>query len=242
MSAMHPTRLTTKFTAAALSVALGAAVLATSLIWPASARAEEDSVPIDTKIMRGIMEGLGLKRDGEAGINYQQRAPLVLPPGRTLPLPEKAGAAVANNPAWPDDPDVKRAKAEAKAERESTQNPDDVLLRESRPMRPDELTPGPKPRNTRKASAGSYQSSPDGYGKQLLPSELGDRGNIFSKMFGSDKEEVANFTGEPPRASLTAPPRGYQTPSPDQPYGAGKEKSSTPKPGNYLTDHPVGVQ
>lgn len=242
MSAMQPTRLTTKFTAAALSVTLGAAVLATSLIWPASARAEDDSVPIDTKIMRGIMEGLGLKRDGEAGINYQQRAPLVLPPGRTLPLPEKAGAAVANNPAWPDDPDIKRAKAEAKAERESTQNPDDVLLRESRPMRPDELTPGPKPRNTRKASAGSYQSSPDGYGKQLSPSELGDRGNIFSKMFGSDKEEVANFTGEPPRASLTAPPRGYQTPSPDQPYGAGKEKSSTPKPGNYLTDHPVGVQ
>lgn len=242
MSAMHPTRLTTKFTAATLSVALGAAVLATSLIWPASARAEDDSVPIDTKIMRGIMQGLGLKRDGEAGINYQQRAPLVLPPGRTLPPPEKAGAAAANNPAWPDDPDIKRAKAEAKAERESTQNPDDVLLREGRPMRPDELAPGPKPRNTQRASAGSYQSSPDGYGKQLSPSELGDRGNIFSRMFAGDKEEVANFTGEPPRASLTAPPRGYQTPSPDQPYGTGKEKPATAKPGNYYQDHPVGVQ
>src|SRR5882724_12405087 len=98
MSAMHPTRLTTKFTAGALSVALGAAVLATSLVWPACVRAEEDSVPIDTKIMRGIMEGLGLKRDGEAGINYQQRAPLVIPPGRALPPPEKAGAALANHP------------------------------------------------------------------------------------------------------------------------------------------------
>ena len=38
-------------------------------------------------------------------------------------------------------------------------------------------------------------------------------------MFGKDEEEVAKFTGEPPRASLTAPPPGYQTPSPDQPYG-----------------------
>ncbi len=240
---MRPTCLTTKFTADALSLALSAAVLATSLIWPASARAaEDDSVPIDTKIMRGLMEGLGLKRDGSAAINYQQRAPLVIPPGRALPQPEKSGAALANNPAWPDDPDVKRAKAEAKADREATQNPDDVLLREGRPLRPDELTPGPKPRNTRKTAAGAYESSPYGYSNPLKPSELGDKGNIFSRMFGADKDEIANFTGEPPRASLTAPPRGYQTPSPDQPYGTGKNTSLKPKKGNYLEDHPVGVQ
>jgi hypothetical protein len=239
---MHPTRLTTKFTTGALTVALGAAVLATSLIWPASARAEDDGVPIDTKIMRNIMEGLGLKRDGESSINYQQRAPLVIPPGRALPPPEKAGAALESNPAWPVDPDVQRAKAEAKAERAATQNPEDVILKEGRPLRPDEMAPGPKPRNTQKASAGSYESSPYGYGSQLKPSELGDKGNLFTRMFGADKEEVANFTGEPPRASLTAPPRGYQTPSPDQPYGAGKDKSRDAKPGNYLQDHPVGVQ
>jgi hypothetical protein len=239
MTAMQPTRLTVKFAAGALSVALGAAVLA----WPATARAEDDDVPIDNKIMRNIMEGLGLKRDGEAAINYQQRAPLVIPPGRALPPPEKSGAALANNPAWPVDPDVTRAKAEAKAARAASQNPDDVLLKEGRPLRPDELTPGPKPRNTQKASAGSYETSPYGYGNPVKPSELGDKGNIFSRMFSSDKdEEVGNFTGEPPRASLTAPPRGYQTPSPDQPYGTGKDKSRTPKAGNYLEDHPVGVQ
>ena len=215
-------------------MALGAAVL----VWPISARAaEDDSVPIDTKIMRNIMEGLGLKRDGSASINYQQRAPLVIPPGRALPTLEKSGAALANNPAWPDDPDVKRAKAEAKAEREATQNPDDVILREGRSLSPAEMTPGPKPRNTQRASAGSYQSSPDGYGKQLSPSELGDKGNIFSRMFGGDKEEVANFTGEPPRASLTAPPPGYQTPSPDQPYGTGR---TVARRRQLLQDHPVG--
>ena len=34
------------------------------------------------------MEGIGLRKDGEA-INYQERAPLVIPPGRALPPPEK---------------------------------------------------------------------------------------------------------------------------------------------------------
>jgi hypothetical protein len=239
MSAMRPTRLTTTFTAGALTVALGAAML----VLPNSARAEEDSVPIDTKIMRNIMEGLGLKRDGEATINYQQRAPLVIPPGRALPPPEKSGAALESNPAWPVDPDVKRAKTEAKAAREASGNPEDVLLKEGRPLRPDEMAPGPKPRNTQKASAGSYESSPYGSSNPSKPSELGDKGNIFTRMFSSDKdEEVGNFTGEPPRASLTAPPPGYQTPSPDQPYGTGKDLSRVPKPGNYLQDHPVGVQ
>jgi hypothetical protein len=231
--------LTLKSTVSAM--VLGAAVLTCAV----PARAEDDSVPIDTKIMRNIMEGLGLKRDGEATINYQQRAPLVIPPGKVLPPPERTNAA-ASNPAWPVDPDVERARREAKAERNADPNPDDVILREGRPLRPDEIAPGAKSQRAARRGSNqnaSYESSPDGYGKQLPPDQLGSKGNIFSNMFGKkDEAEVGNFTGEPPRASLTAPPPGYQTPSPDQPYGAGKDKSRTPKPGNYLTDHPVGVQ
>jgi hypothetical protein len=53
-------------------------------------------------------------------------------------------------------------------------------------------------------------------------------------MTGGKKEESAKFTGEPPRTSLTDPPPGYQTPSPDQPYGLGK--AAPPKPeNNYLS-------
>jgi hypothetical protein len=64
----------------------------------------------------------------------------------------------------------------------------------------------------------------------MSPSELGSKG-IFGSLFKKDDGgESAKFTGEPPRASLTAPPRGYQTPSPDQPYGVGKATSE--KPGN----------
>jgi len=42
-----------------------------------------------------------------------------------------------------------------------------------------------------------------------------------------DKEEYANFNGEPVREDLTDPPAGYRIPSPDQPYGIGPDK----KPG-----------
>jgi hypothetical protein len=46
-------------------------------------------------------------------------------------------------------------------------------------------------------------------------------------MFSSFKKdgESATFTGEPPRSSLTEPPPGYQTPSPNQRYGIGPERN-----------------
>jgi hypothetical protein len=232
MNVMRPTRLTTKCTAnAVLSLLLGAAVLATSL----PARAEED-VPIDTKIFRGIMEGLGLRRDGEA-INYQERAPLVIPPSRTLPPPEKSDEVIARNPAWPNDPDVARRKAEEKLER--NRNISDERERESRPLREDQMTPGPG-RKKQASRDDGYQSSPDGFSKPLSPSELGYKGNLFGSMFGNKEEEVAKFTKEPPRASLTAPPPGYQTPSPDQPYGLGKERPKSKTSADYLLEHAAG--
>ena len=55
-------------------------------------------------------------------------------------------------------------------------------------------------------------------------------------MFGKDEPESGRFTGEPPRTALTEPPPGYQTPSPDQPYGVGKG-TAAPKANNYLENH-----
>lgn len=46
-----------------------------------------------------------------------------------------------------------------------------------------------------------------------------------------DKEEYANFNGEPVRENLTDPPAGYRIPSPDQPYGISPDK----KPGATKT-------
>ena len=61
--------------------------------------------------------------------------------------------------------------------------------------------------------------------------------DFFGSLFGkNESEQGARFTGEPPRKSLTEPPPGYQTPSPNQPYALGKE-ISRPKAYDYKTQH-----
>src|SRR5262249_52374011 len=55
-------------------------------------------------------------------------------------------------------------------------------------------------------------------------------GSIWS-TFTPAKPEAAPFTGEPPREAMTAPPSGYQTPSPNYPYGtAGQDKRKASPP------------
>jgi hypothetical protein len=217
---------------AAFGCLLGAALLAPGT----PARAGDDNVPIDTKIIRGILEGIGLRRDGSEAISYGERAPLVLPPSRALPPPEQSDAVLAKNPAWPIDPDVQQRKMEAAQQRNVSSNADETLRNEQRPLRPDEMAPGPKPRVTRRTDDG-YRPSPDGSGARLSPSELGVK-SIWSKIFAKDEPYSGSFTGEPPRAALTEPPPGYQTPSPEQPYGLNKS-TVAPKPTNYLESHGI---
>ncbi len=232
---MRLTRLTVKFAASALTIAMGAAVLTL----PAAAQSQPaEDVPFDTKILRGILEGIGLKRDGGDNINYQERSPLVIPPSHELPPPLTTDTAIANNPAWPKDPDVARRKSQAAAER--NRNVSDEREREQNPLPPDQLAPGAKgnpqlARTGGRANTGPTPTDDDHY--RMTPSELGYKGGLFSNMFGGkDDENVAKFTREPPRASLTDPPPGYRTPSPDQPYGVAKD-TSAPKATNYLATH-----
>jgi hypothetical protein len=205
---------------AALGCLLGAALLVPGT--PARAGDSDDSVPIDTKIIRGILEGFGLRRDGSDAISYGERAPLVLPP------PEKSDAALTNNPAWPKDPDVSRRKLEAEQER--NRNISEEREREQNPLRSDQLTPGGNPRTARRSQGDSYTATP---GDRLSAKEMNQKTSIWSSMFSSKDDEVAKFTREPPRAALTEPPPGYQTPSPEQPYGVSKS-TAAPKPTNYL--------
>lgn len=228
---MRPTRLTTKFTlCAALGLALSAGMLATS------ARAAEEGESLENKIFRNILEGIGLRKDGEA-INYTERPPLVIPPARDLPVPDKGDAAIANNPAWPKDPDVSRRREEARLER--NRNVSDEREREQNRLSEKELTPGGNPRTppSRNRVSRAYGSMVDERGDRMTPSELGYKGGLFGNMFGGGgDEELAKFTGERPRSMLTDPPPGYQTPSPDQPYGlVGGDKDKS-KAFNYLRD------
>ncbi|MEP7030097.1 MAG: hypothetical protein ABI830_04110, partial [Pseudolabrys sp.] len=211
----------------ALGLALFAAALAGAA--PAPARAADEGTSFEGKILDGIMTRLGLRKDGE-GINYQERPPLVLPSGKTLPPPERSDAVVANNPAWPKDPDVIKRRVEAEQERIPRTTVD--MENAARPLRPNELTPGGDPRKMRKQSAVANRN----YNRDdLTAKELGSSGSILGSMFSKKNDDQARFTGEAPRAALTDPPAGYQTPSPDQPYGLGKDMTM-PKAFDYKND------
>jgi len=179
---------------------------------------DEDDKTFEEKVIEGIMAGIGGTNMENRGIDYRERSPLVVPPRLDLPPPEKAEGVAAKNPAWPKDPDVVKRKTLADMER--NRNVSDEREREQNPLRPEQLTPGGTPRNPGRNRDEANTATP---GDRLSPGELGSKGNVFSNMFSKKNDEVAKFTGERPRASLTQPPPGYQTPSPQQPYGLGKD-------------------
>ena len=215
----HPKRQ--RRTAAALAVTLAMALA--TILGAGSAFAEEDEdVPLDTKLMRQFLKDLGLRRDGES-IDFRERAPLVVPPSRNLPPPQNESAVTAN-PAWPKDPDVTQRKVETVKKKQPNRTAAETMDAEGRPISRAELDRGKVAAGT---AVGGSQTPEEG-SRPLRPDELGSKGllnkSIFSDIFSSftpDKPETGTFTGEPVRETLTAPPAGYQTPSPDQPYGMG---------------------
>src|SRR5262245_60208310 len=198
--------------ALALVLTLGVAGLSV-VSWSTPALAEDDdeeNVPLDSKILRQFLKDWGLRKDGsEVGIDYRERAPLVVPPSRNLPKPQD-GAAVANSPAWPSDPDVKRRKQAAAAEKAKLRGI--VAEDQARPLTPAELdAPGKKGKDGKGVVAGA---TAEDSARPMSPTELGAK-KLFSGIFSSfapAKPEAAEFKGEPPRDSMTAPPAGYQTP------------------------------
>jgi len=174
------------------------------------------------------MKDLGLRRDGQEGIDYRERAPLVVPPTRDLPPPRSEDEVAAKTPAWPKDPDARRRKEATAAERARLKGNFSVE-EDMRALRPDELDkPG------RAAKGSNEKGTVEEAQRPMMPSDLGTKtkklwGSVLS-TFGSSQPEEAPFTGEPPREAMTAPPAGYQTPSPNYPYGVGiqdKRKATT---------------
>jgi hypothetical protein len=211
---------------AAAGCALGFAVV---LAWTPVRAAEDDEAP-DTKFFRDLLSGIGLQRDGDGGgIDYRERSPLVIPPSRALPPPESSAAA--SNPSWPVDPEIKKNKELKAASKRKVGYSGDPWTEAGRPLRPDELKIGTRSGSSRDSKAPGEDEGQ----RRLKPGELGYKGGLFDSLFGKT-EENAKFTGEPPRASLTDPPTGYQTPSPTQPYGLGKERVIN-KPVDYAIEH-----
>jgi len=176
---------------------------------------DDEEKTFDEKFIEGIMTGLGATNMENRGIDYRERSPLVVPPKLDLPPPAQASQEV-NAPNWPKDPDEARRKAAA-ANRKKSINP----LEASRTLSPSELNPpgtrgAPVRRKDEGGAPGEASNS-----MVLSPSQLGVK-TSFSSIFGSAKNESAPFTGEPARESLTQPPSGYQTPSPNYAYGTGQ--------------------
>ncbi len=215
-------------------VALGAALLAVLVVTAAplkAAEAEEDDA-FDTRIIRGILKGIGLRNDAP-GIEYRERSPLVIPQGRNLPAPEATTAV--KDPNWPVEPEVKRARQAKAAERQTGGRlTGDPFLDDGKALTQTEMTPGRGSSPTAvKPGANDPALIKDWNGRPIPPDALGSK-FVFGKLFkGNKEEEVAPFTGEPARATLVEPPTGYRTPSPAQPYGLAKDRS-LPKATDYL--------
>jgi hypothetical protein len=179
--------------------------------------ADEDDKTFEEKIVEGLMAGIGGTNMENRGIDYRERSPLVVPPRLDLPPPEAAKTEI-KDPNWPKDPDEARRKKAIAARKK--ENKDPALA--SRLLTPSELnaasTAAPARTNNDPIQPG-VSNNPI-----LSPAQLGFTGS-FSSFFGGAKNDTAPFKGEPTRESLTQPPTGYQTPSPNFAYGTGPKES-----------------
>ena len=174
---------------------------------------DDDTVSSSTSFYDKFLQTIGV--EGGSNIEYSERSPLVVPPTRDLPPP--MADAPPPVPDWPKDPDLAR-RVRAKVKAKPRYNPD-YADTDSLPLRPDQLNvPGG---NTRAPSA----AGPNGPSGSDYPENIEHaKKNFFTFNNIFKKQEYATFTGEPARTSLTDPPSGYLTPSPDQPYGIGPEQ------------------
>jgi hypothetical protein len=198
-------------------VALGVGLVMTA----GAARAQdddEDDKTFEEKIIEGIMAGVGGTNMENRGIEYRERSPLVVPPKLDLRPPAEASQEV-KDANWPKDPDEARRKAAIAARKKQNKDPREA----SRLLTPSELSQrGPKASSTADSDSAQPGGNP-GTKAVLSPSQLGYSGGL--SLFGGNKAETAPFKGEPTRESLTQPPSGYQTPSPNFAYGTGPKES-----------------
>src|SRR5215468_10568782 len=186
------------------AVALGIGLLMAS----GAARAgddDEDDKTFEEKVIEGIMKGIGGTNMDNAGIDYRERSPLVVPPKLDLRPPASAEAE-AKVPNWPKDPDEARRKAmiaERKKQKKDTRDATMTAREASRPLLPSELNvargkPDPDPKGLDSKQPGGDP----GRNVMMSPSQLGYEGGLFG-LFKGNTSESTEFKGEPTRDSLT---------------------------------------
>jgi hypothetical protein len=176
---------------------------------------DDDGMTFEEKIIDNIMRGVGGTNMEKNGIDYRERSPLVVPPKLALPPPGTA-AAESKVTNWPKDPDEARRKAAIAARKKANKDPQ----QSARTLLPSELDQ----KTAKRTSGDESMERPGNAPIMMTPSQLGYDGGVLG-FFKGNKSESTEFKGEPTRDSLTQPPVGYQTPSPNFAYGTGPKES-----------------
>ncbi|MHB2167032.1 hypothetical protein [Alsobacter sp. R-9] len=178
------------------------------------------AAPAQAQFLDSMLNLFGMKPTEEAPeIEYRERAPLVVPPKMTLRPPEAAPST--KTAAWPNDPDVARRAAEAKAARTPRPNARESDIGAGKVARPSDL-PGSRT-NARGTAEGPAPVHPErslAESGWVSPDKLQELGKSMGSEPSSSRTLVAGQ--EPPRRYLTDPPPGLRTPSDKGPLTAGK--------------------
>jgi hypothetical protein len=174
------------------------------------------AVPAQAQVMDSVLSALGLKPAEEVPeIDYRERPPLVVPPQMKLRPPEAPPSA--RSAAWPNDPDVARRAAEAKAAKTPRPNARESDIGDGKLMRPGDIPGGRTARSTAPQDPATYtiDHGPSKTG-WMSPDKLRSMGTTATP----EKSLVAGQ--EPPRRYLTDPPAGLRVPSDRGPMTAGR--------------------
>jgi hypothetical protein len=168
------------------------------------------SLAQDGSLVKNLLEGAGIIGE-KPQIEHKERPPLVVPKNISA-LPQPVDSSQKRSAAWPKDSDEERAKR-------LKQEADRPQLSSNRPMTYDEMNKAWN-KNAPQGKALpdiNYKDAP-----QLT-------GGAAPSLLGKDEDKRIEFKGEGTRTSLTQPPTGYRTPSPNQPFGpVGKTDYSDP--------------
>lgn len=186
----------------------------------------QDEGPTPLQRMLGNFGLLAIPGD-TPDIEYRERPPLVVPPSTELPLPQSPTDITAAVPDWPADPEIALAREQKRYDR----LPIDQRRGEfysGRALTPDEIRRGTIARTASRTPATKVGEEITA-GREMQQAPKG-----FFGMFKYEQEKPIAFTSEPPRTRLTEPPVGYQTPSPNAPYGVVEKDKPSNAPRNVM--------